>query len=58
MSEFESCTGCWYAEHGDCSLGDEPCHEKKPEFSEPNPMYPEIESNKCCFNASISFLEN
>ena len=25
--EFKSCTGCWYAEHGDCSLGDEPCQE-------------------------------
>ena len=23
---FESCTGCWYAEHGECSLGYEPCH--------------------------------
>ena len=26
---FESCTGCWYAEHGECSLGYEPCHAGK-----------------------------
>ena len=44
MNEIESCTGCWYAEHGDCSLGNEPCHEKKTDFSELNPMRPEIES--------------
>ena len=25
---FESCTACWYAEHGECSLGNEPCHPK------------------------------
>ena len=24
--DFESCTGCWYAEHGECSFGNEPCH--------------------------------
>lgn len=26
MDEFESCTGCLYAEYGECSLGNEPCH--------------------------------
>ena len=24
--DFGTCTDCWYAEHGECSLGNEPCH--------------------------------